>query len=323
MPKQKNSKNNFEERFHKDYMSSSDMKDLIVNYEGIKEANKKYAKHTLDSIEGEAAEFAGKVVNGNNIIFSKMKTTERNMVVGFVGVISEISQYMMQPETALVKASSMIEKHAMKNDVLIVGALRNSFLLTRNFGFDKTSNVINWLTLSLLETSSEILKKMEEKWPHPKDEDIHKEGFDMKDWPQPSVKEILLFVYNSEELKNLNKKIINTMHGYINSMYDELIKNLDISTSCLDIFNGFKDEETGEIKEEEIKNRIELVRNLEHQYIDWLFDEKIFEAMVGVMKSSFNLFDLLDVAGISIKNFLSFKKAEEELPEAAEETESK
>lgn len=316
-----------ENRFQKDSMFGCHVDELVINYEGIKEANKKYAKHTLEALDKESAAAAAKIVSGENIIFSKSKVTERSMIVGFISAISEISQYLMQPETALMQADSMIENHTIKNDILIIGALRDSFLMNRKNGFNNTAEIINWITLNLLETSSEILKKMEEKWPHPKDEDILKEDFDAKNWPQPNAKEIIFFVYESEEYKKLYEKLTGALHGYVNSMYDELGKNLETATWKLDIFKGFYKEKTGDIiDQDELLNRIELVRNIEHQYIDWLFNVKIKDAMIDVMKSSLNLFDLIKLGGISIKQFMSFESKEEkdkELPEAAEETESK
>ena len=301
--------------FDKHCMSKSQAEDLVVDYESIKKENLKY-NQTLDTIDGLAAKNAAKIVSGENLLFRELRAGERNMVLGFIGLVSEISKYLMQPEESLMECDSMLENYVIKNNILIVSALKKSFLMNRNNGFQNTSEIINWMTLEILETSSEISKKIEEKWPHPKKEDYEKEDFNIKNWPQPKPKDILFFVYEDSEFKILYSKIRDALHGYTNSIYNEISKpeNIENSTWMLDIFK--------DVEKEDLLNKIELVKNVEHQYIDWLFDEKIKEASMELLKSSFNLIDLMSIAGISLKKFLSYKtEVKEEETEEANESE--
>ena len=254
----------------------------------------------MDTIEEESAKDSANIVSGDNILFSQMKVGERNMVLGSVGLISEIAKFLYSPEECLMEFDSMIEKHAVKNSLLTVGALKASFLLNRNNGFKNTSEIIQWITLEVLETSSSICKKIEEKWPHPKAEDRAKEDFDEKKWPQPNPKEVVLFVYECDEWKTLYNKMRDALHGYTNSIYTELDKELETTIWMLDIFKG--------LKEEDLRNQIELVKLVEHQYIDWMFNEKIRDAAIEVVKSSFGLIDLLQIGAFKLKKFLSFDK---------------
>lgn len=290
--------NEFE--FSKNSISKEDTEKVEINFESIKEENSKYTQ-TLDSIEAEAAKASSRIVSGENILFADMKVSERNMMVGFIGLFSEITKFLYNPGETLVEFDSMLEKHVYKNAIVLVGALKTSFLMSRNYGFMNTSEIINWMSLEMLDTISEICKKIDEKWPRPTKEDYSKEDFDLEKWPRPSIKECFIFAHESEEGKTLCNKFRNALHGYTNSIYSELKKNIYDSTWALDIFN--------KVEPEDILNKIELVKNIEHQYIDWIFDEKIKEATFEVVKSSINLFELLELGGVSLKKFLSLKKS--------------
>lgn len=287
-------------KFDKHSMSESEASNLVVDYKAIAEENSRY-NQTLDSIEEEAAKASAKIVSGENIIFSDLKVTERNMTVGLIGAISELTRFLYNPEESIIEFDSMVEKHAYKNAILLVGAYKKAFLMRRNYGFLNTSEIVNWMTLEIFDAASDISKKMNEKFPRPTKEDCKKEDFDLEKWPKPTWKDIIELTYNSDEGKAMYRKIKNALHGYINSIYNELKRSENIHNTfwMLDIFK--------DIEEDELLNKIELVKNIEHQYIDWVFDEKIREAILDVIKSSFNLFDLLELGGVSLKKFLSLK----------------
>lgn len=286
--------------FKKDSISESEASNLVIDFKAIEAENSTY-NQTLDSIEEEAAKASARIVSGENVLFSDLKVSERNMTVGFIGALSEIAKFLYSPEESLIEFDSMIEKHAYRNSILLVGAYKKAFLMKRNYGFMNTSEIINWMTLEIFDTASNFSKKILEKFPRPKKEDYEKEDFDSSKWPKPTWKDFVELIYESDEGKAVYKKIKNAMHGYINSVYEELKRSENICNTfwMIDIFK--------DIEENEILNRLELVKNIEHQYIDWIFNEKIKKAILDVIKSSFTLIDLLELSGVSLKNFLSLK----------------
>lgn len=203
------------------------------------------------------------------------KTTEKNMILGLLGAFAEIAEESTK--------HNFIKDKNLLNDYLIINNLKQIYLRK----VPNLSSLLNWFCLEILNKANSLEEKIKLK--------------EIK-----NIKDYIIYFYNSEEFSELYKKIKNKLNEFIDYQYDELINSLPEEIFILEdysVFNFLKNEESDFFKRKLIKEKIQKIKEIEHSFIEWLYDEEIKNLMIKNIKSNFDLFDLIKLKKEKLLNF--------------------
>lgn len=223
----------------------------------------------IKKLEKENVENSAYLLKGS---FLGEKTSEKNMTLALLGALAEIAE-----EFTKVK----IKNKNLLNDYLIINNLKQICLGK----VPNLSSLLNWFCLEILKKANIIEEKIKEK-------EIN------------NIKDYIVYLYESEEFSDLYKNVKNKLNEFIDYQYDELINSLqDFKLENYSIFDFLKNEKSDFFKKKLINEKIEKIKEIEHTFIEWLFDEEIKNLVIKNIKSDLDLFDLIKLKKEKLLNF--------------------
>lgn len=223
----------------------------------------------IKKLEKENVENSAYLLKGS---FLGEKTSEKNMTLALLGALAEIAE-----EFTKVK----IKNKNLLNDYLIINNLKQISLGK----VPNLSSLLNWFCLEILKKANIIEEKIKEK-------EIN------------NIKDYIVYLYESEEFSDLYKNVKNKLNEFIDYQYDELINSLqDFKLENYSIFDFLKNEKSDFFKKKLINEKIEKIKEIEHTFIEWLFDEEIKNLVIKNIKSDLDLFDLIKLKKEKLLNF--------------------
>lgn len=223
----------------------------------------------IKKLEKENVENSAYLLKGS---FLGEKTSEKNMTLALLGALAEIAE-----EFTKVK----IKNKNLLNDYLIINNLKQISLGK----VPNLSSLLNWFCLEILKKANIIEEKIKEK-------EIN------------NIKDYIVYLYESEEFSDLYKNVKNKLNEFIDYQYDELINSLEnFKLENYSIFDFLKNEKSDFFKKKLIKEKIEKIKEIEHTFIEWLFDEEIKNLVIKNIKSDLDLFDLIKLKKEKLLNF--------------------
>lgn len=223
----------------------------------------------IKKLEKENVENSAYLLKGS---FLGEKTSEKNMTLALLGALAEIAE-----EFTKVK----IKNKNLLNDYLIINNLKQICLGK----VPNLSSLLNWFYLEILKKANIIEEKIKEK-------EIN------------NIKDYIVYLYESEEFSDLYKNVKNKLNEFIDYQYDELINSLqDFKLENYSIFDFLKNEKSDFFKKKLINEKIEKIKEIEHTFIEWLFDEEIKNLVIKNIKSDLDLFDLIKLKKEKLLNF--------------------
>lgn len=223
----------------------------------------------IKKLEKENVENSAYLLKGS---FLGEKTSEKNMTLALLGALAEIAE-----EFTKVK----IKNKNLLNDYLIINNLKQICLGK----VPNLSSLLNWFYLEILKKANIIEEKIKEK-------EIN------------NIKDYIVYLYESEEFSDFYKNVKNKLNEFIDYQYDELINSLEnFKLENYSIFDFLKNEKSDFFKKKLIKEKIEKIKEIEHTFIEWLFDEEIKNLVIKNIKSDLDLFDLIKLKKEKLLNF--------------------
>lgn len=223
----------------------------------------------IKKLEKENVENSAYLLKGS---FLGEKTSEKNMTLALLGALAEIAE-----EFTKVK----IKNKNLLNDYLIINNLKQICLGK----VPNLSSLLNWFYLEILKKANIIEEKIKEK-------EIN------------NIKDYIVYLYESEEFSDFYKNVKNKLNEFIDYQYDELINSLqDFKLENYSIFDFLKNEKSDFFKKKLINEKIEKIKEIEHTFIEWLFDEEIKNLVIKNIKSDLDLFDLIKLKKEKLLNF--------------------
>lgn len=223
----------------------------------------------IKKLEEENSQNSAYLLKGS---FLGEKTSEKNMTLALLGALAEIAE-----EFTKVK----IKNKNLLNDYLIINNLKQICLGK----VPNLSSLLNWFYLEILKKANIIEEKIKEK-------EIN------------NIKDYIVYLYESEEFSDLYKNVKNKLNEFIDYQYDELINSLqDFKLENYSIFDFLKNEKSDFFKKKLINEKIEKIKEIEHTFIEWLFDEEIKNLVIKNIKSDLDLFDLIKLKKEKLLNF--------------------
>lgn len=223
----------------------------------------------IKKLEKENVENSAYLLKGS---FLGEKTSEKNMTLALLGALAEIAE-----EFTKVK----IKNKNLLNDYLIINNLKQICLGK----VPNLSSLLNWFYLEILKKANIIEEKIKEK-------EIN------------NIKDYIVYLYESEEFSDLYKNVKNKLNEFIDYQYDELINSLEnFKLENYSIFDFLKNEKSDFFKKKLINEKIEKIKEIEHTFIEWLFDEEIKNLVIKNIKSDLDLFDLIKLKKEKLLNF--------------------
>lgn len=223
----------------------------------------------IKKLEKENVENSAYLLKGS---FLGEKTSEKNMTLALLGALAEIAE-----EFTKVK----IKNKNLLNDYLIINNLKQISLGK----VPNLSSLLNWFCLEILKKANIIEEKIKEK-------EIN------------NIKDYIVYLYESEEFSDLYKNVKNKLNEFIDYQYDELINSLEnFKLENYSIFDFLKNEKSDFFKKKLINEKIEKIKEIEHTFIEWLFDEEIKNLVIKNIKSDLDLFDLIKLKKEKLLNF--------------------
>lgn len=223
----------------------------------------------IKKLEKENVENSAYLLKGS---FLGEKTSEKNMTLALLGALAEIAE-----EFTKVK----IKNKNLLNDYLIINNLKQISLGK----VPNLSSLLNWFCLEILKKANIIEEKIKEK-------EIN------------NIKDYIVYLYESEEFSDFYKNVKNKLNEFIDYQYDELINSLqDFKLENYSIFDFLKNEKSDFFKKKLINEKIEKIKEIEHTFIEWLFDEEIKNLVIKNIKSDLDLFDLIKLKKEKLLNF--------------------
>lgn len=223
----------------------------------------------IKKLEKENVENSAYLLKGS---FLGEKTSEKNMTLALLGALAEIAE-----EFTKVK----IKNKNLLNDYLIINNLKQICLGK----VPNLSSLLNWFCLEILKKANIIEEKIKEK-------EIN------------NIKDYIVYLYESEEFSDLYKNVKNKLNEFIDYQYDELINSLEnFKLENYSIFDFLKNEKSDFFKKKLINEKIEKIKEIEHTFIEWLFDEEIKNLVIKNIKSDLDLFDLIKLKKEKLLNF--------------------
>lgn len=223
----------------------------------------------IKKLEEENSQNSAYLLKGS---FLGEKTSEKNMTLALLGALAEIAE-----EFTKVK----IKNKNLLNDYLIINNLKQICLGK----VPNLSSLLNWFCLEILKKANIIEEKIKEK-------EIN------------NIKDYIVYLYESEEFSDLYKNVKNKLNEFIDYQYDELINSLEnFKLENYSIFDFLKNEKSDFFKKKLINEKIEKIKEIEHTFIEWLFDEEIKNLVIKNIKSDLDLFDLIKLKKEKLLNF--------------------
>lgn len=223
----------------------------------------------IKKLEKENVENSAYLLKGS---FLGEKTSEKNMTLALLGALAEIAE-----EFTKIK----IKNKNLLNDYLIINNLKQICLGK----VPNLSSLLNWFYLEILKKANIIEEKIKEK-------EIN------------NIKDYIVYLYESEEFSDLYKNVKNKLNEFIDYQYDELINSLEnFKLENYSIFDFLKNEKSDFFKKKLINEKIEKIKEIEHTFIEWLFDEEIKNLVIKNIKSDLDLFDLIKLKKEKLLNF--------------------
>lgn len=223
----------------------------------------------IKKLEEENSQNSAYLLKGS---FLGEKTSEKNMTLALLGALAEIAE-----EFTKVK----IKNKNLLNDYLIINNLKQISLGK----VPNLSSLLNWFCLEILKKANIIEEKIKEK-------EIN------------NIKDYIVYLYESEEFSDLYKNVKNKLNEFIDYQYDELINSLEnFKLENYSIFDFLKNEKSDFFKKKLINEKIEKIKEIEHTFIEWLFDEEIKNLVIKNIKSDLDLFDLIKLKKEKLLNF--------------------
>lgn len=223
----------------------------------------------IKKLEKENVENSAYLLKGS---FLGEKTSEKNMTLALLGALAEIAE-----EFTKIK----IKNKNLLNDYLIINNLKQISLGK----VPNLSSLLNWFCLEILKKANIIEEKIKEK-------EIN------------NIKDYIVYLYESEEFSDLYKNVKNKLNEFIDYQYDELINSLEnFKLENYSIFDFLKNEKSDFFKKKLINEKIEKIKEIEHTFIEWLFDEEIKNLVIKNIKSDLDLFDLIKLKKEKLLNF--------------------
>lgn len=223
----------------------------------------------IKKLEEENSQNSAYLLKGS---FLGEKTSEKNMTLALLGALAEIAE-----EFTKVK----IKNKNLLNDYLIINNLKQICLGK----VPNLSSLLNWFYLEILKKANIIEEKIKQK-------EIN------------NIKDYIVYLYESEEFSDLYKNVKNKLNEFIDYQYDELINSLEnFKLENYSIFDFLKNEKSDFFKKKLINEKIEKIKEIEHTFIEWLFDEEIKNLVIKNIKSDLDLFDLIKLKKEKLLNF--------------------
>lgn len=223
----------------------------------------------IKKLEKENVENSAYLLKGS---FLGEKTSEKNMTLALLGALAEIAE-----EFTKVK----IKNKNLLNDYLIINNLKQICLGK----VPNLSSLLNWFCLEILKKANIIEEKIKQK-------EIN------------NIKDYIVYLYESEEFSDFYKNVKNKLNEFIDYQYDELINSLEnFKLENYSIFDFLKNEKSDFFKKKLINEKIEKIKEIEHTFIEWLFDEEIKNLVIKNIKSDLDLFDLIKLKKEKLLNF--------------------
>lgn len=236
------------------------------------------ARKNWMGIEKTIAETSANILSGKNPLFAGASSLERRMTVGAIAlvvhVINEYRQYL---------PISVDEKDAVIDSILTTGAIRSAYMFREGTNTPRPLGlVVDYVIHRNIEVSGVLMDKI-------------------KDFEDKSIMEVCQEIWDSDEMNEYWEDLKHISHAYIYSMYDDMRDKLEFLRMQSSLLKNYS--------EENLKNDLDITEALEHEMIDYMFDERIKKAWIDLVKSSINFMDIITGVKASIKKFFAEEKS--------------
>lgn len=253
------------------------------NMDKVKESLKNGKKECMArrdwmGIENTIAETSANILSGKNPLFAEASSLERRMTVGAIAlvvhIINEYRQYL---------PISAEEKDSVIDSVLTTGAIRSAYIFREGTETPRPlGTVVDYVIHRNIEISGVLMSKI-------------------KDFDSKTIMEVCQEIWDSDEMNEYWEDLKHISHAYVYSMYDDMRDKLDFLRAKSSLLRNYS--------EENLKNDLDITEALEHEMIDYMFDERIKKAWIDLVKSSINFVDIITGVKASIKKFFTEEKS--------------